>query len=307
MSQKQIQIGAGDPNSQARHFVIEAEDDPAGRLFFEITTPANPAYESQKHLAFVSLRVLEPFRRRGIGTQALGEILRLMDENQRTLLTIDTETDEGIAFLDHAGAERKFQGAENRLDLNELDWEMVERWIAEGPVRAPGTRLEFYEHRIPEANKAEFCEVVTTLLRDVPLEGLDIGELIMTPNQLDQYYLRHDADGTSHHTYMTREPDGSVSGETDILYQPFRPTKIVQLLTGVMPEHRGKGLGKWLKAAMLDYVRKTYPEARWVATENANSNEPMLAINYALGFKEYRGGTGYQMPVDRLREHLNKA
>jgi hypothetical protein len=60
-------------------------------------------------------------------------------------------------------------------------------------------------------------------------------------------------------------------------------------------------LGKWLKAAMLEHARERYPQARWVVTENAGSNAPMLGINHALGFRQHRTESLYQMPLDALR------
>ena len=99
---------------------------------------------------------------------------------------------------------------------------------------------------------------------------------------------------------VTREPDGTISGITDITWAPYRSAFIEQRFTGVRPEARGRGLGKWIKAAMLLHIRDLYPGTRWIATGNARSNAPMLKINRALGFKPYRIGNEYQIIRDRL-------
>jgi GNAT superfamily N-acetyltransferase len=109
----------------------------------------------------------------------------------------------------------------------------------------------------------------------------------------------------SHHAYLTREADGTISGITDIAYSPFQPDRVSQRFTGVRVEARGRGLGKWLKASMLEYIRRTYPEAEWVTTGNANSNDPMLGINHKLGFRRYRGNTTYQISRDSLAARLS--
>ncbi len=104
------------------------------------------------------------------------------------------------------------------------------------------------------------------------------------------------------HTVLTREPDGSISGMTDVSYTPHQPTFIHQMFTGVRPDARGRGLGKWLKAAMLEKIHADYPKVEWWITGNAESNAPMLSINHRLGFKQYRAGAQYQISRDKLAE-----
>jgi len=49
-------------------------------------------------------------------------------------------------------------------------------------------------------------------------------------------------------------------------YAPYKPQFIEQGFTGVRPDARGRGLGKWLKAAMLLHVREIYPGLKTVVT-----------------------------------------
>src|SRR5438477_276233 len=86
----------------------------------------------------------------------------------------------------------------------------------------------------------------------------------------------------------------------DVNWAPYRRTLIEQQFTGVLPAARGRGIGKWIKAAMLLHVRELYPDAEWVVTGNAHSNAPMLKINRTMGFKAYRTGVEYQMTRDEL-------
>jgi GNAT superfamily N-acetyltransferase len=97
-----------------------------------------------------------------------------------------------------------------------------------------------------------------------------------------------------------------ISAITDTSWAPHRPAIIEQRFTGVRPDARGRGLGKWIKAAMLAHLRVLYPEAQWMATENAGSNAPMLAINKNLGFKQYRAGTEYQISRDNLAARIKR-
>ena len=78
----------------------------------------------------------------------------------------------------------------------------------------------------------------------------------------------------------------------------------IELFTGVRPDARGRGIGKWLKAYMLDRMHRLYPDAEWISTGNADSNGPMLAINMKMGFKRHRWGAEYQISRDQLAERV---
>jgi GNAT superfamily N-acetyltransferase len=70
---------------------------------------------------------------------------------------------------------------------------------------------------------------------------------------------------------------------------------VEQSITGVLPAYRRRGLGKWLKAEMLEGVRERLPQARYLETGNAEQNEAMLAINRALGFQPYHSELQYRL------------
>jgi hypothetical protein len=57
---------------------------------------------------------------------------------------------------------------------------------------------------------------------------------------------------------------------------------------------------------MLAHLHALHPDAQWVATDNAGSNAPMLAINKKLGFKQYRAGTEYQISRDNLAARIKR-
>ena len=80
-------------------------------------------------------------------------------------------------------------------------------------------------------------------------------------------------------------------------------TTVQQQNTGIAPSHRGLGLAKWAKAAMLERIRHERPQVQRVLTGNAYSNEPMLAINNALGFKLISTRTEWRADVAALRRN----
>jgi mycothiol synthase len=229
-----------------------------------------------------------------------------MERHECTTLTMSSEEESGHAFLKWMGAEGRFSGAENRLDLSVVDWDMVRRWAEDGPKRSPTTRLEVYDGHLPEEMWEEYCPQLTTMLNTMPWEDMDHGDIVVTPAQLADWFARMDAQGTSQYTMLTREPDGIISGMTDVQYAPYQANMIHQGFTGVRTDAQGRGLGKWLKAAMLLHVLEIHPNLTGVITENAGSNAPMLAINTRLGFKLYRAETEYQITREKLVERSNE-
>jgi len=267
--------------------------------------PGAPGYESNRHLMSVGVEVGRDHRRRGIGRSWLPLVVELMDRHGCTVLGMSADEESGHAFLKWLGAEARLSDAESRLQLAEVDWAMVDRWIAEGEKRSPQTRLEFYEDSVPEAMWEEYAAQLSSLLNTIPFEQLDHGEIVITPAQVREWYERMAAVREESHTVIARESDGSMSAMTDVTWAAHTPAVVHQQFTGVRPEARGRGIGKWIKAAMLRKVHELHPEARWITTYNAASNDPMLKINHALGFRRHRMGAEYQISREDLAKKFS--
>lgn len=300
----EAELRVHDPYEMDRRFLALDGGTVLGQLWVAWETPASPGYASNARFVWADGGVLMPARRQGIGTAFARQLLELMTEEDRSVATTWTEEDDGRAFLAWLGAEQKSAGAENRLHLPDVDWAMVRRWVEEGAARNPDTRLEFHAHRVPEEVRADFSAAISTMLNTMPFDDMEHGEIVVTPETMAVQYQWMAAREASHHAYLTREPDGSISGITDIGASPHEPDRVHQRFTGVRPDCRGRGLGKWLKAAMLEYIHASYPQARWMTTGNANSNDPMLAINRKLGFRTYKGSSTYQLTRDGLAGRL---
>ena len=268
--------------------------------------PSAPGYESNKHVFGADWSVHPAHRRQGIGRSWLPLVVELMDRYGCTVLNIGADEESGHAFITWLGAEAKSTGAENRLALADVDWDMVRRWIDDGRRRSPQTRLELHDGRIPDPLLNDFTTQLTSLLNTMPFDQLDHGEIVVTPAKMREWYEQMSIEDSHHHVALIREPDGVISGMTDVVWAPYRPKLLSQQFTGVRPDTRGRGLGKWLKAAMLLHARELYPGLEQVVTGNAASNAPMLAINTKLGFKQFRAGTEYQIPRDHLAARVRE-
>src|SRR5206468_11741697 len=68
---------------------------------------------------------------------------------------------------------------------------------------------------------------------------------------------------------------GESAGFTETAFDPRTPYKVQQQGTAVLPAHRGRDIGKWLKAVSLERVLAERPTARVIRTGNADVNAPM--------------------------------
>ena len=77
-------------------------------------------------------------------------------------------------------------------------------------------------------------------------------------------------------------------------------------MTGVFPTFRNKGLGRRLKAEMLEKVIADRPQVKYVRTDNADMNAPMMKINSELGFKPYIAECVWQVETEKVSDYLTK-
>lgn len=84
------------------------------------------------------------------------------------------------------------------------------------------------------------------------------------------------------------------------MFSPDTQYWIAQELTGVKPEYRGRGLGKWLKAEMLFHIKENLLETNFIHTGNADFNAPMMSINNSRGFKRHLTEKCYKIGADEL-------
>jgi mycothiol synthase len=294
----------GNPFDFQHYYEIARDGAPLSSFYAESVTPANAEYETNKHLFWADAYVRPEERRKGIATQWLALVVQLMEKHGCTRVGFFAETDAAHSFLKWTGAGPKLPSVESRLRLSEVDWKMLERWTKEGAERSPETKVEIYDGALPESMLGDFAPQLTVILNTMPVDDLDIGKILLTPERIKDWNERQAMVGEIPHTVIAREPDGRMAGMTDVTWAPYRSTLIQQQFTGVRPDARGRGIGKWIKAAMLLHLREIYPDAEWVVTDNAHSNDPMLKINRTLGFRPYRTGVEYQMTRDELKARL---
>ncbi|HLF70307.1 MAG TPA: hypothetical protein VI541_05065 [Actinomycetota bacterium] len=293
-----------DPHQQILRYLFLDGDGVAGSLTLWRVLPASPEYEEHRRFMRVDAQIRSGNRGQGIGLDFARKVLATAKEWEKEVITASTHEETGQRFLARLGAKARYREAESRLYMSEVDWDQVQRWLDEGLARNPGISLELFPTDVPDELLDAYLPVLTEINNDMPDEEMETGEDILdrqTWEILRDWLANREA---RHPTVLTLEPDGEVSALTDVMFEKAVPHAIHQWATGVRKHHRGRGLGKLVKAKMLLYLREQCPEALYVKTENARSNDAMLHINIAMGFRFHREHVAYQMKTAELDESL---
>jgi GNAT superfamily N-acetyltransferase len=252
-----------------------------------------------------NFELLSQYRRKRVGTKLLETVLEFAMKYDTSLIIIQTSEEDGKQFAKRIGAQEASVEGENRLDMTKLNWDMLNDWAKEGPLRSPDSKLEFFED-CPEDIIEDYCLIYTEVMNQAPRDELEVGDMIETPERRRMAEKHNKTNNRPWLTAITREPNGDISGLTEVFYIPSMDPLIFQDLTGVQEKYRGSGKGKWLKAIMLLEVKKRFSTVNTVVTMNATTNAPMLSINDRLGFKLHKEISAIQMKTEDLEQYLKK-
>ena len=263
----------------------------------------SPSYEANRHIVYMDLYVDARYRGQGIGRAYLKALVSQARALGKSLIRAENaETGSGVPFCHKLGGRVVAERHLNRLYVADVDWDLMAQWRRDGARKARGVTLERFRD-VPDGDMEQFCRLYTEVTNQAPAGDLP-GEILVTPEQRRQDEKEIRARGYEWHTLVSREPDGTISGLTEMFYAPAEPWHLEQELTGVRAAYRGRGLGKWLKAEMLGFAAERYPQAKFVNTGNADHNAPMVSINERMGFRSILAQTFFEFTMESLATEL---
>ena len=185
------------------------------------------------------------------------------------------------AFWTGLGAELRYTERESSLMLAEVDPVLMQRWIDAAPT---GVELLHWTRRCPE-EWMDALVATANAMNDAPTDDLDVADTIVTADMMRAEIEARAARGLEYHGILAVAADGAAAGATEVFVNRHRPACSWQWNTVVVRAHRGRGIGRWMKAAMWQRLRATEPDVTALQTGNAASNAHMLAINFEMGFR----------------------
>jgi GNAT superfamily N-acetyltransferase len=265
--------------------------------------------EENKHLVQFNISVLPDYRREGLARQMLGLIAAKTQKDNRRLLMTSTvdRAPGGDAFMTRIGAKKGLEAHTNQLRIDEINHELLANWSTSGQNNLNKFELGFWDGAYPEEQLVAISEL-NDLTNQQPFGDLEIEDMHMTPEQLRQMETNIFANGNQRWTFYIKDrATGKFAGYTETVWNPNRPEILRQDMTGVYPEYRNHGLGRWLKVVMLEKVLKERPQVKYIRTGNADSNAAMLKINTDLGFRPYTAETHWQVDLQKVLEYLHSS
>ena len=267
----------------------------------EIFTEGN-----NQHLLSLHIAVLPEVRQQGAARQLLGYLYDYGRQHNRRLALFETNgrVPAGAAFMDRLGATAGIAGHVNQLNLAELNLPLLQQWIERAAERATDYQLGLWDGPYPPEVLPAIVKVKEAM-NEAPIDNLEVEDFDWTPEQLAQLDQTMIQRGVGRWTiYAQHKGNGDLAGYTEIFWDPSKPHIAQQGDTAVLKAHQNHGLGRWLKATMLQKVMSDRPGTKFVRTSNADSNAPMRKINHELGFKPYRANTIWQIELNQIATYL---
>ncbi|MFD5519758.1 GNAT family N-acetyltransferase [Streptomyces sp. NPDC127066] len=282
--------GSSPSNRRLAWLASDAEGVPVGSAFLRLSGGTG-----RDHRAELEIAVHPAERRAGVGGSLLDAALTAArGDGRRSLVARVTAGTPGEPFLTARGFRPVLALTFARLPLPELDLEAVTA-IAERPH--PGYALTSWDGVVPPELAHNFADS-RRAMDDMPMEdsdhGIDVWDVERVVAVAEAVLERGDA---LHTVAVVDRSDGSVAGFSELVVPGGGRGDAQHYGTGVLPGHRGHGLGLWMKAEAIRAARLRYPELAGLLTDTADSNAHMIGINDALGYQPTHRELEYRLDL----------
>ena len=265
-----------------------------------------PKMETNQHIVQFDISVLPEYRRQGLATAFLSPIVAVTEREGRRLMITNSNSNvpAGEKFMEALGANLGLSTRRNDLLIVDVDRALVRSWIDRASERAAGFDLVEFVGPYPE-DELSAIATMQLAINTMPTDDLDVEDMKFTPEHLKQMDDAMVARGNDRWSLVAREKStGKYVGWTDLMFNPSKPKLADVGGTAVSSDYKNLGLGRWLKAAILQKLLDEKPEVERVRTGNAQSNAPMLKINDEMGFKPALTMNLWQVELDKVKEYL---
>ena len=266
--------------SRSHHLLAVEDGTPVGAAAFAMDG-AHPAS------AWMMFLYVEPqHRRAGVGTLLLDGVRTTAAAAGRDRIRTSTVLgDPGAeAFARRAGGRAGLVAEQSRCPTAGIDTAQLRAWCDRAAERASGYSLLAFDGRVPDEHLDAYVAVMPIMNTAPHAEGCE--ELRPSRDEVKELMEAAVREGYDQWRVCARhDATGEFVGYTQLFQRRHTPWMAAQGDTGVHPDHRERGIGRWLKAHNALRLLAERPAVEYIHTWNASVNEPMLSINRAMGFK----------------------
>ncbi|OEU90474.1 acetyltransferase [Streptomyces abyssalis] len=268
----------------------DASSVPVGTAFLRLSTDAG-----QAHLAELAVHVHPVERRKGVASRLLdAAVAAARSDAGRCLAARAVAGSPGERFLRARGFRKVLTLRYARLPLADVATTGL-AGIVERPH--PGYRLASWQGTVP-GDLARTFAAVRRAMDDMPVDDAELPTVTWDVDRVRAAAKAVEERGDRLHTVVALDTsDGSVAGFTELVVPGNGTGDGMHYGTGVLPEHRGHGLGRWMKAESVRQARARYPDLGGLLTDTAESNTHMRRINDSLGYAPTHTESGYQLDL----------
>ena len=254
---------------------------------------------NNRHLAECQILVDPLARRQGIGRRLLAQIAEVsLADDRRSLISWGPLTQTSRAFWESFSLERRYSERISRCDLTKVDASLMRAWIDAARPLESDYELVFWRGSCPAEHTESYAEAETAV-NDAPVDELELDDYVFDAEFMRERDRLSIETGQEPWVYLAlHRASADTAGITTVFVNAHDPAYSEQWSTVVLDAHRRRGLGRLLKASMFERLRSERPDVRYLDTGNAHSNDPMLAINTAMGFRRHRDYACWQGDLD---------
>ncbi|GAA0596122.1 GNAT family N-acetyltransferase [Streptomyces crystallinus] len=267
-----------------------ADGAPVGSAFLRLFTRPG-----QDHLAELDIQVHSAERRAGVASRLLEAAVEAARQDGRRSMIAQAEADSpGDAFLAARGFAKVLTLTYARLVLADADLAALTEAVEEPH---PGYRLTSWDGTVPD-ELADTFVASRRAMDDMPMGATDFGTVVWDLERVRAAAAAVAGRGEKLHTVAAvDESDGSIVGFTELVVPGDGTGDGQHYGTAVLPEHRGHGLARWMKAASIRQARESHPRLAGLLTDTADNNPHMRHVNDALGYLPTHAAHEYQLDL----------
>lgn len=292
-----LQTARADQLYTTTRWLARIDGVPAGVAVFQVNRRDDPG------TGYVTVFVAPEHRRQGVGGRLAEQVKELVGEGFTRLHSeVTTPVPEGERLTapggvgavqaDHPGVRmalahgfRLSQVGRNGHYEFAAPAVPLERALEEATAAAQGYEVLCFEGVPAPELRDDIAVLKGRMSLDEPLGDTPRVEYRWDAARVLEHYTDQHRTKRVFIAVAVERASGRLVAINELLSSRAHPENpIYQWDTLVLPDHRGHRLGMLVKAANLRAVHEAVPESPLVTTFNAAENEPMLAVNDALGF-----------------------